>query len=50
MIKKDGFETQNIYLPLNAGGNLGTALNLKLNETESSKDKMNTAKEIVDQL
>jgi tetratricopeptide (TPR) repeat protein len=50
IVKKDGFETRDIWLPLNAGGNLGAQINLKLVPSTSSSDKMNTAKQIIDQL
>lgn len=50
VVKKDGFKTKSIFIPLNGGGNLGTALNLKLSEGRSSTDEMKTASEIVDQL
>lgn len=50
VIKKDGFETRDIWLPLNAGGNLGAQVNLKLVPSTSNSDKMNTAKDIIDQL
>ncbi len=50
IIKKDGYKTKDILLPLNAGGSLGTALNLTLTEGRSSTDEMKTAQQIVEQL
>lgn len=50
IIKKDGFKRNDILIPLNAGGSLGTQISLTLSETTSSSDELNTAKDIIDQL
>ncbi len=50
VVKKDGFKRLDIMLPLNAGGSLGTQLNLTLAKTTSSADELKTAQNIIDQL
>lgn len=50
VIRKDGYKTKDIWVPINAGGNLGTQLVLKLDETRSSQDEMKTAQELLERL
>ncbi len=50
VIKKDGFKTKDLMLPINAGGNLGTSLNLTMSPARSSLDEMKTAEGIIHKL
>lgn len=50
VVKKDGYKTKDIWVPINAGGNLGTQLVLKLDETTSREDEMKTAQELLERL
>lgn len=50
VVKKDGFKTKDIWVPINAGGNLGTQLVLKLDPTTSSEDEMKTAEALLKRL
>ncbi|MGH1467301.1 MAG: tetratricopeptide repeat protein [Bdellovibrionales bacterium] len=50
VIKKDGFKKKDIWIPLNAGGSLGTQLNLTLTGTTSSSEELQTARQVIDQL
>lgn len=49
-IEKDGYQDKEIWLPASAGGNLGTQINVTLQEGLSSSEKMKTAGDIVDKL
>lgn len=50
VIKKDGFKTKDLWVPINAGGNLGTQLLVKLDPTTSSADELKTAQELLQKL
>lgn len=50
VIKKDGFEERDVWVPINAGGNLGSQLVLKLDPTTSRVDEMKTAEDLLKKL
>jgi tetratricopeptide (TPR) repeat protein len=50
VVKKDGFKDKDIWVPINAGGALGTQLVLKLDPTVSSADELKTAQELLQKL
>ncbi len=50
VIKKDGYKTKDLWVPINAGGNLGTQLVLKLDETTSREDEVKTAQVLLERL
>ncbi len=50
IIRKDGFKTKDLWVPINAGGNLGTQLVLKLDPTTSSTDELKTAQDLLQKL
>jgi tetratricopeptide (TPR) repeat protein len=50
LVKKDGYKSKNIFLPLNAGGNLGTQLNLTLSKGVSSEEELKTAEQLIEQV
>lgn len=50
IVKKDGFKDKDIWVPINAGGNLGTQLVLKLDPTVSSADELKTAQDLLQKL
>jgi tetratricopeptide (TPR) repeat protein len=50
IVKKDGFKTKDLWVPINAGGNLGTQLVLKLDPTTSSADELKTAQDLLQKL
>ncbi len=50
IIRKDGFKAKDIWVPINAGGQLGTQLVLKLDPTTSSSDELKTAQDLLQKL
>ncbi len=50
VIRKDGYKTKDLWVPINAGGNLGTQLVLKLDATTSREDEMKTAQDLLEKL
>ena len=50
VVKKDGFKSKNIWVPVNGGGSLDSVLNLKLEAGLDSKVELKTAQDILKKL
>jgi tetratricopeptide (TPR) repeat protein len=50
VVRKDGYRSKEIWLPVAAGGHIPTALNLSLETTTSKSDEMQTASDIMDKV
>jgi len=50
VVRKDGYRSKEIWLPVAAGGHIPTALNLSLESSTSKSDEMKTASDIMDKV
>ena len=50
VVKKDGFQTRNIWVPVNGGGALDSQLNIKLESGIDTKVELKTAQDILNKL